>query len=330
MRCRFRPLAALAACTLAAGTAACSSTQTSLNAPTSDKCAVTASSSPTAFTAAGGQGTVAVATARDCTWSISSDAPWVSIGGSHGGQGEASVPYTVAPNPVPTTRSAALVIGSQTVALSQAAAPCLFSLSRRGDAVGYTGGRLSFDVTTLTGCSWNAVSDASWLSIASGQSGTASGTVTLTAAANTGLSRVAHVNVAGQIYTAAQDAAPIAPPLPTPAPPAPAPNPAPSPTPVPSPAPTPQPAPAPTPGPQPPPAGVSVDFKGTVSGAAGRCPNVTFTIGKQQVVVDGSTQYKRSDCSDLRNGHFVTGKGTTQTNGSLKATQIEVRDDDDD
>lgn len=74
---------------------------------------------------------------------------------------------------------------------------------------------------------------------------------------------------------------------------------------------------------------MSVDFTGTVSGVTGRCPNVTFTVGKQQVVVDGSTQYKKSDCTDLRNGHSVTDKGITQTNGSVRATQIEVKDDDD-
>ena len=54
MRCRVRSLAATYVFVLAGGAAACSSTQTSLNAPTADKCQVAVSSTPSAFTATTG------------------------------------------------------------------------------------------------------------------------------------------------------------------------------------------------------------------------------------------------------------------------------------
>src|SRR4051812_40541961 len=167
MRCRTSAVAVQAVALLSL--AACSSTQTSINAPTSDKCQVAASSSPSAFAASGGSGSLAITTARDCTWSISTQAAWISLVGNNDGQGEASIPYTVAPNPAPSARSATVVVGSQTLAVNQAAAPCQYSLSRSADTVGFAGGRVAVDVTTLTGCGWTAASDAPWLSIASGQ-----------------------------------------------------------------------------------------------------------------------------------------------------------------
>jgi outer membrane biosynthesis protein TonB len=346
MRCRNRALAA-ALVPLACLAAACSSTQTSLNAPTADKCQVSASSSPASFAATGGQGSLAITTARDCTWSIATEAAWVSIAGDRGGQGDASVPYAVAPNPVPSARAATITIGSQSVSLNQSAAPCLFALSRASGAVGASGGRLSVDVATLTGCAWNAVSDAGWLAVISGHSGAASATVTLEASANTGSARVAHMNVGGQNYTVNQDAAPVAAPAPAPAPnppapapsptPAPAPAPTPAPAPAPTPAPSPSPAPAPTPAPQPSPAPrpapapgpTTVEFSGSIANLAGRCPSVTFSVGGRSITADDATDFKNSDCSDLRNGRSVSGAGVTQPNGTIKATNIQVKKNDD-
>jgi hypothetical protein len=327
MRCRMSAVAVQAVALVSLlSLAACSSTQTSLSAPTADKCQVSASSSPSAFAAGGGQGSLAITTARDCTWSISTAAGWLTIGGERSGQGEASIPYAVAPNPVPSPRSATLVVGAQSLAVNQAAAACQFSLSRGSDAIAAAGGRLSVAVTTLTGCAWNATSDAAWISIASGQSGTASGTVTITVAANIAGVRVGHVNVGGQIYTINQQGVPA--PAPSPAP-SPSPAPAPTPQPAPSPSPTPPPSPAPAPPPPPPPpAPRTVDFAGIVSDLRGRCPRVTFTVGGTTVATDESTDYKKARCGDLREDEFVAGQGTTQADGTVKATVILVKKND--
>jgi hypothetical protein len=126
MRFRLDGLALAPALALACVAGACSSAQTSLAAPTADKCQLSVSGAPAAFPAAGGQGSLGINTSRDCTWSIAAKASWVSIAGDHGGQGETTVTFAVAPNPVPSSRSTAIVVGSQSVALSQAAAPCQF------------------------------------------------------------------------------------------------------------------------------------------------------------------------------------------------------------
>jgi hypothetical protein len=299
---------------------------------------VSVTGAPTSFSSSGGQGSVTIAAGRDCTWSIKTDANWVSIDADPGGQGEASIQYTVAPNPVPSSRAGTINVDTQSVAISQAAAPCVFTLSRAGDGMSAGGGRLAVDVTTISGCSWNATSGSNWIVVSSGQSGNASGTVGLAVAANEGASRVGQVKIAGLNYTVTQAAAappppvPVPPPAPAPAPgPTPAPSPAPVPTPSPAPAPTPPaPTPVPVPSPQPPPAPKKVEFEGSVSSLSGGCPNVTFAVRGMTIVVDSSTEFKKSSCSDLRSGRSVSGSGLTQLNGSIKATDIRVRGEHDD
>ena len=313
MRYDWKAVAATIATVCAISASACTKTETSITAPSDapDRCGLTVTTSPSSFPSPGGQGSLTISTARDCTWSVASNAPWVALGGA-GGQGEATIPYTVAANPVPSPRSAAIAVGAKSVAVNQQAAPCIFSLSRANDTIGESGGKLSVGVTTLTGCRWSAATGAAWISVSSGLSGDASGTVGLTVAANAGAARVGQMNIAGQTYTVSQAAA-----TPAPAPPAP-------PSPAPGPMPGPPPAPAPTPTPR------HVQFSGTISSVFGRCPSVVFTAGGKAIFVDESTDYVRSKCGDLKEDREVDGEGDVQANGVIKATTVHVAKSDDD
>src|SRR3954463_6168872 len=316
MRYDWRTVTAAVAAVGAMFAAGCTKTETSITAPSgaADRCSLTVTTSPNSFPSPGGKGSLTISTARDCTWSVASNASWVALGGG-GGQGEGTIPYTVAANPVPSPRSAAIAVGAQSVAVSQQAAPCVFSLSRANDTIGEIGGKLSVGVTTLSGCRWTAASGATWISVTAGQSGDANGTVGLTVAANAGPARVGQVNIAGQTYTVSQAA--------TAASPAPAPSPAPGPPP---PGPTPGPPPAPTPTPTP----RHVEFSGTISSVFGRCPSVVFTAGGRAIFVDESTDFQKSKCGDLREGRDVDGEGDVQANGTIRATAIRVAKKDDD
>jgi hypothetical protein len=310
----FLALAAAAAASALACTSA--KTSTAIMSPTSDKCQVQVRNAPSAFAAGGGQGTVTITTSRDCTWSLSTDASWVSLDTANG-QGDATIPYAVAANPVPSARSAAIIVSGQTVQLSQSAAPCGYSLSRSGDSIGFGGGRMTVGLATTTGCAWTASSDASWLTITTGQSGNGGGIVGLLAAANNGTQRIAHVSIGGLDYTVTQDAAP---PPPTPPPPMPPPPTPPPPTPPP---PTPPPPAPPPPAPPPPLPTTQVD--GTILKLSGRCPNVTFIIRTTTIVADGSTDYGNGDCGELRVLRDVAVTGTVQTDGTVRATLIESK-----
>jgi hypothetical protein len=256
------------------------------------KCQVQVGSAPTSFTADGGTGTLAITTTRDCTWSVATSASWVAIANTTG-QGEASVPYTVSSNPVPVPRAAEISVSDATLQVSQAPAPCRFSMSPTTGSVGAAGGAFTVQLSTLAGCAWTATTDASWLTITSGASGSASGPIVVSAGGNTGAARTAHVIAAEAAFTMTQSAAS---------------GPAPAPTPT------------PTPPPAPPPARVS----GTLSVFSGQCPNVSFTVGTTRVFATGSTLYPDEKCKDLRNGRNVTVTGVVQTDGRLLATIIDV------
>jgi hypothetical protein len=307
MRCGIRLVIGALAAAAVASAGACSQTETSITGPSAsgDRCQVAATSAPPMFPPPGGQGAVTITTTRDCTWSIATDAAWVAIGGSRTGQGDATVVFTVSANPAPASRSAAILVAGQSVAVSQQAAPCVFSLSRTGDTVGADGGRLAVGVTTLNGCRWTSATAAGWIAISSGSSGDGTGTVGLSIAANAGAARVGQVNVAGQTYTVGQNAAAAPPP------------------------PGPNPNPAPPPSPPPPGAATHVSFEGTIANLGGRCPNLTFSVGGTTVVTDGSTNYaKKTKCDDVRNGRAISGEGDVQPNGTVKATMLEVNGDD--
>src|SRR2546423_4418897 len=91
---------------LAAGTAGCTSTQTStgIAEPSSQKCQVQVSNTPSTFPDAGGSGSLTVSATRDCGWSAAATANWVSMA-TTSGQGDATVAYSVAANSVPQPRS---------------------------------------------------------------------------------------------------------------------------------------------------------------------------------------------------------------------------------
>jgi hypothetical protein len=73
-----------------------------------------------------------------------------------------------------------------------------------------------------------------------------------------------------------------------------------------------------------------VEFEGTIASLSGGCPNVTLTVRSITIVTDRSTEFKKSKCDDLRRGRTVSGEGLTQANGTIKATELRVRKDDDD
>jgi hypothetical protein len=297
------------AAVLASVAAACTSASTSVAAPSSDKCQTGATNQTSSFPHGGGSGSVKVDATRDCTWSISADAPWIAIAGERSGQGEAVVGYTVSENPLPSPRNGALLLDGQRLPLSQAAAPCVFTLNPSEAAIGATGGSVATALTTLTGCPWTAASNASWIGLTGDSSGNASATIRLNVAPNAGAARDGAISIAGRAFVIRQAGAadpPATPPPPSPVPPPPSPAP-------------PPPAPAPP---------TEVEFEGTLLLLTGSCPSVSFWAAGRFVIANDRTDFKRGNCRDLSLGDRVKVRGTTTGGGPVYATKIEFRDDD--
>lgn len=196
---------ALVVSVAAAWLTACGSSSQTVTSPSLTKCGVTASAAPASFSAAGGTGTLAVSASRECQWSASVASAWIQLTGTAAGQGEASVPFSVAPNTDPAARNGAISVGTQQIAIAQDAAPCVFGLDPRSDSVSAAGGRKTIGVTASSArCTWTARSDVDWLVIVDGAQGTGNGQVKYEARATTGPTRSGTLNVAGQAVTVTQ------------------------------------------------------------------------------------------------------------------------------
>jgi hypothetical protein len=85
-------------------------------------------------------------------------------------------------------------------------AACTYSISTTGANIGPDAGQGTVGVTAGAGCAWTATSNASWITVASGASGTGNGQVLLTFTANTGALRTGTVTIATQTFTLTQRA----------------------------------------------------------------------------------------------------------------------------
>ena len=78
-------------------------------------------------------------------------------------------------------------------------------LSAEGASVGAAAGGGSFQVNASAGSAWTAYSNAAWITITGGASGTGSGAVAFTISANSGAARSGTIDIGGQTFTINQE-----------------------------------------------------------------------------------------------------------------------------
>lgn len=165
-----------------------------------------AAASPLAAT--GATATAAVTTTAGCAWTASSTTEWIVVASGGSGTGRGTTVFNVAPN-AGDARSGTVVVAGRAFTLTQASAtapPCGFAIAPASASVGAAGGGGTIAVTAGPACGWTGVSNDSWITV-TGDTGSGTGVVTYTAAANTGVARTGTVSVAGQTFTVSQAAA---------------------------------------------------------------------------------------------------------------------------
>ncbi|MFN7916578.1 MAG: putative Ig domain-containing protein [Vicinamibacterales bacterium] len=169
-------------------------------------CAFSLSPASMGVGAAGGATLVTVtASASACTWTSSSASGLVMTPAS--GTGTTTVTVTVPPNATALSLTRTATIGGKSLTVNQAGTGCTVGLSPYNGSATAAGGQGSVDVTIPTGCTYDTTSSASWLSILSGATGTASGTVVYSVAPNsTTTPRSASLLVGGQPFVVTQAA----------------------------------------------------------------------------------------------------------------------------
>ncbi len=180
-------------------------------APNPEPPACTYAVSPTRKTvgASGETMTVSVTAGSRCSWTSSSSAGWIRILTGQSGSGNGAVQVAIDPN-TGAARTGTITVAGQRVTLDQPAAPapsCSYSLAPPSRNVGREAADFTVAVRSQEGCAWTAVSQAVWITVTEGQTGSGNGTVRLATATNTGGPRSGTVRIAGETFTVQQEGA---------------------------------------------------------------------------------------------------------------------------
>jgi uncharacterized protein (TIGR03437 family) len=158
------------------------------------------------LTAGAATGSVTVTAGSGCTWTAVSNASWITITSGATGNGSGAVGYSVAANTGTSTRTGTLTIAGQTFTVTQAeAAGCMYVIWTGSQSFPASGGEATVVVSAPGGCTWTATSNADWITISSGASGSGNGGVRYSVAANSSTSpRSGTLTIAGQTHTVTQ------------------------------------------------------------------------------------------------------------------------------
>ncbi|MBA2737859.1 MAG: BACON domain-containing protein, partial [Pyrinomonadaceae bacterium] len=152
--------------------------------------------------ASGSTGSVNVTANTGCAWTAVSNAAWITVTSGSPGSGNGTVQYSVATNTGPE-RPGTITIAGQTFTVTQANG-CVYTLPSTGTTAAAIGGAGNFSVNAGVGCTWTAVSNATWITVTSGSPGSGNGSVQYSVAANTGPDRIGTITVNGQTFTVTQ------------------------------------------------------------------------------------------------------------------------------
>ena len=141
-----------------------------------------------------------------CSWTATSQAPWITIASppNGAGTGTGTVQLSIAGNTGPS-RSGTVTAGGQTFTVAQGGG-CTFAITPASESVAAAGASGNVAVNAPAGCAWTAAANADWLSITAPvpAAGSGPGNVTYAAAPNTGAQRTGTLTVAGQTFTVTQ------------------------------------------------------------------------------------------------------------------------------
>jgi hypothetical protein len=155
-------------------------------------------SAPTLSIAKTANNSASVTVYSNTTWTVTSDAIWLTVSNGTSGDGILTI-STTAINPEITTRSATVIIkasGSddKTIIVTQEAGDATLSLAANTVEVAKTVGS-SVSVSVTSNSPWTASSNQSWLSVTAGATGDGTLTINTTAANPTLSQRIATVIV---------------------------------------------------------------------------------------------------------------------------------------
>ena len=156
-------------------------------------------------------GTFAVSAGDQCQWSAVSTTAWIAVTSGSTSTGNGVVGYSIGTNTELTGRTGTITVGSRTFTITQAGDTpptpvCEYSVTpvefTPCMSVSYT---MTATIATQPGCAWTAEPDATWITLAAGQSGSGPGVVSFRVSDNWDAPRQSIVKVRWPTVTAGQN-----------------------------------------------------------------------------------------------------------------------------
>src|SRR5256714_3930691 len=180
-----------------------------INQVTSD-CTYTVTPTDKYFDSSGGSVNIDIQTTNGCAWNAASDSNWLSVGvGNNSGSGPGMITAWANANQTTTARIGHVNVAGQIVTITQDGIYCSYKISPKNRSFTAEGGNAFVNMAATDACSWSAVSNDNWGTIASRGTGSGYGTIYYSVSANTtGADRTGTLKIAGQTFTVFQTADP--------------------------------------------------------------------------------------------------------------------------
>ena len=131
-----------------------------------------------------------VSAGSDCTWTYSTDSPWITFAPPSVTTGSSTLGWSASANVTPYSRQANIKVtgagaagNALTLTINQTGAVCAITLPQPPSAsIGVSGGSGTFQVHA--NCNWSAASSSGWITVPPNTGGTGNGTVNYTVAAS--------------------------------------------------------------------------------------------------------------------------------------------------
>ena len=165
-------------------------------------CSYSVSSTSVNVAAQAATATIQVDAGPSCAWTAQSQASWITITSGATGSGPGVVAFSVTASDGPA-RSGVLIAAGRTITVNQSLG-CTYSISPTSVNVTAQAATTTIQVDAGAGCAWSAASAISWISLASGATGSGRGQVQMATAANDGPARTGTITIAGRSLTVTQ------------------------------------------------------------------------------------------------------------------------------
>ncbi|MBM3785030.1 MAG: hypothetical protein FJW30_11760 [Acidobacteria bacterium] len=167
-------------------------------------CSLNLSGTGLELTSAGGSGAFEVDVVSGCSWTASSNVPWITFTSASSGNSDATVTFMVGVNSTPGTRTGTITVGNRQFVVTQTGANCELTVAPTSN-LAVPSNAFQGSITVNSTCQWTAQSTAGFITIVTGASGNGNGRIDYSIGANpSAQSRSGSIRIGNLVFAITQ------------------------------------------------------------------------------------------------------------------------------